>query len=70
MAILSSIAENQLRILLVHGHWLSVGIALSAEFRFGPTYEKFQFSGPLSPIAKGFAAKAFRCFLLFFEIFE
>ena len=36
MTILSAIAANQLRILLVHDHWLSVGIPLSVEFRLGP----------------------------------
>ena len=70
MTILSAIAANQLRIILVQVHWLSVGIPLSVEFRFGPTYEKFHFSGPLSLTAKGFAAKAFRCFLLVFLKFS
>ncbi|HYO06628.1 MAG TPA: hypothetical protein VER14_06570 [Phototrophicaceae bacterium] len=66
MTILSAIAADRLWIIFVQVHWLSVGIPFSVEFRFGPTYAKFHISGPLSPIAKDFAAKAFRWFLLVF----
>lgn len=63
MTILSAIATNQLRNLLVQVHWLSVEIPLSVESRQGPPMHDPIFSGSPRPIIKGFTAKAFRCFL-------
>ena len=69
MSILSAIATSLLRILLVQAHWLSVDIVLSVGFRYGPPMQNSIFSLS-SPITKGFTAKAFRCFLLTFGIFD